>query len=39
MDLRRHGCVHHVGDIKQTETMLAVSRNQANLPPVKYQVY
>ena len=36
---RRHGRVQHVGDAKQTETMLVLSRNQINLPPVKYQVY
>ena len=37
--VRRHERFRGVGNIKQTETMLAVSQNQISLPPVTYQVY
>ena len=36
---KRHERVRGVGNIKQTETMLVVSQNQINLPPVEYQKY
>ena len=36
---KRHERVRGVGNVKQTETLLVVSQNQINLPPVKYQEF
>jgi hypothetical protein len=36
---KRHERVRGVGNVKQTETLLVVSQNQINLPPVKYQQF
>ena len=35
----RHERVRGVGNLKQTEAMLAVSQSQVSLPPVKNQVH